>query len=85
MNEILKEVIISLISGVVSSVLVTIVAYFKFLKRIPEDTTDKINKLLNDRLSYETNNHNCTMNALSPTNGYLSTEHRVIQQELGNI
>lgn len=85
MDELFKEIAISLISGLVSSVIVTVIAYYKFLKRIPEDTQKKIDKLLNDRLSYETSNHNCVMNALSPNNEFLSTEHRAIQTELGSI
>lgn len=85
MNEIIQEIVISMVSGIVSSVVVTIIAYFKFLKRIPEDTTEKINKLLNDRLSYETTNHNFVLNALNPNNEYLSSEHKDIRNELINI
>ena len=55
------------------------------IKKIPKDTQKKIDQPLNDRSSYETTNHNFVMNALSPNNEHLSTEHRVIQQELGNI
>lgn len=71
MNDILKDIIIGIVSGVIPSIAVTIFIYYKFLKSIPEDTEKKINALLNERLSYETTQHEGTMRALNPDNSFL--------------
>ena len=57
--------------------------YFAFLHKIPEKTYEKIEKLLNDRLGYETTNHNAVMGALNPNNEVLlnlvSKDHRELK------
>lgn len=56
---------------------------FTFLHKIPEKTYEKIEKLLNDRLGYETTNHNAVMGALNPNNEFLlnlvSKDHRELK------
>lgn len=53
------------------------------LHKIPEKTYEKIEKLLNDRLGYETTNHNAVMGALNPNNEVLlnlvSKDHRELK------
>lgn len=61
----------------------TSISYFAFLHKIPEKTYEKIEKLLNDRLGYETTNHNAVMGALNPNNEVLlnlvSKDHRELK------
>ena len=71
MNDIFQEILISLITGAISSLVFTSISYFAFLHKIPEKTYEKIEKLLNDRLGYETTNHNAVMGALNPNNEVL--------------
>ena len=85
MSDLFKEILVSILTGAITSAGVTIFAYFKFLRKIPEETEDKINKLLNDRLNYETSNHNSLVQMMSPTNEHLSSEHREIQRDINNI
>ena len=68
LNDIFQEILIGLITGAISSLVFTSISYFAFLHKIPEKTYEKIEKLLNDRLGYETTNHNDVMGALNPNN-----------------
>lgn len=83
MNDIFQEILISLITGAISSLVFTSISYFAFLHKIPEKTYEKIEKLLNDRLGYETTNHNAVMGALNPNNEVLlnlvSKDHRELK------
>ncbi len=83
MNDIFQEILISLITGAISSLVFTSISYFAFLHKIPEKTHEKIEKLLNDRLGYETTNHNAVMGALNPNNEVLlnlvSKDHRELK------
>lgn len=81
-NDVFKDIIISIISGVLPSIAVTIFIYYKYLKKIPEETEAKINQLLNERLNYETTQHGETMRALNPDNSQLSHDHRDINRNL---
>ena len=78
-----QEILISLITGAISSLVFTSISYFAFLHKIPEKTYEKIEKLLNDRLGYETTNHNAVMGALNPNNEVLlnlvSKDHRELK------
>ena len=75
--------LIGLITGAISSLVFTSISYFAFLHKIPEKTYEKIEKLLNDRLGYETTNHNAVMGALNPNNEVLlnlvSKDHRELK------
>lgn len=79
----IQEILISLITGAISSLVFTSISYFAFLHKIPEKTYEKIEKLLNDRLGYETTNHNAVMGALNPNNEVLlnlvSKDHRELK------
>lgn len=83
LNDIFQEILISLITGAISSLVFTSISYFAFLHKIPEKTYEKIEKLLNDRLGYETTNHNAVMGALNPNNEVLlnlvSKDHRELK------
>ena len=57
LNDIFQEILIGLITGAISSLVFTSISYFAFLHKILE-------KLLNDRLGYETTNHNAVMGVL---------------------
>lgn len=81
-NDVFKDIIISIISGVLPSIAVTIFIYYKYLKKIPEETEAKINQLLNERLNYETTQHGETIRALNPDNSQLSHDHRDINRNL---
>ena len=73
LNDIFQEILI----------VFTSISYFAFLHKIPEKTYEKIEKLLNDRLGYETTNHNAVMGALNPNNEVLlnlvSKDHRELK------
>lgn len=71
LNDIFQEILIGLITGAISSLVFTSISYFAFLHKIPEKTYERIEKLLNDRLGYETTNHNAVMGALNPNNEVL--------------
>lgn len=83
LNDIFQEILIGLITGAISSLVFTSISYFAFLHKIPEKTHEKIEKLLNDRLGYETTNHNAVMGALNPNNEVLlnlvSKDHRELK------
>lgn len=83
LNDIFQEILIGLITGAISSLVFTSISYFAFLHKIPEKTYEKIEKLLNDRLGYETTNHNAVMGALNPNNEVLlnlvSKDHRELK------
>ena len=83
LNDIFQEILISLITGAISSLVFTSISYFAFLHKIPEKAYEKIEKLLNDRLGYETTNHNAVMGALNPNNEVLlnlvSKDHRELK------
>ena len=87
LNDILQDILISLITGSISSLVITLISYFTFLHKIPEKTYEKIEKLLNDRLGYETTNHNAVMGALNPNNEVLlnlvSKDHRELKTLTG--
>lgn len=75
------DILINIGCSILSSIAVTLFIYFKFLKRVPEETEKKIDKLLNARLGYETTNHNAVMAAVNPDNAQLSQEHTRLSQE----
>lgn len=87
LNDIFQEILIGLITGAISSLVFTSISYFAFLHKIPEKTYEKIEKLLNDRLGYETTNHNAVMGALNPNNEVLlnlvSKDHRELKTLTG--
>lgn len=84
-SGIIYDIIIGIVSGTIPSIGLIIFSYYKFLKKIPTETKEKIDRLLNERLGYETSNHNGVMAALNPSNSNLSDDHREIRADLNSI
>lgn len=79
------SLVINVLSSIGASIALTVTVYFKFLRRIPEENERRINQLLNDRLSYESTNHNTEMAALNPNTAQLSKEHDLIRNDVEYI
>lgn len=75
MPDILVDIIVGVISSVIVSVFTTIFIYFKYLKHIPDETRKQMDKLLNERLNYETVNHNAELQKSDYIRDSLSREH----------
>ncbi len=75
------DIVIGVITSLVGTVLTTVAMWFAFLRKIPQKTEEKVNKLLDERLNYETANHNSAMAALNPDNRGLSAEHTKLSGE----
>jgi hypothetical protein len=75
-KETIWNILVSVVAGLVTSVLCSLFSWFffarKWLKNIPENTEKLISNLLNERLNYETGNHNAVLAALNPDNKALS-------------
>jgi hypothetical protein len=69
--SILFNIAVNVAVSLISSVLVIVFSYYKFLRRIPETTEKRVNDLLDKRLCHETVNHNAQMQALNPDNAQL--------------
>lgn len=81
----LKDILINVGCSVVVSISLSIFIYYKYLKRIPDENKNKIEELLNNRLNYETSNHNSVLASLNPNNAHLSREHDNILHSVGKI
>lgn len=81
----LKDILINVLCSLFTSISVTIFIYYKFLKHIPQETENKINNLLNDRLNHETYNHNAVLHKADTSQNFLSNEHSEIQKNLKNV
>lgn len=79
------DLIMNAATSIMLSVFLVIFSYYKFLRKIPQETKQEIDQLLNDRLGYETSNHNSIMEALNPNTQVLSSDHREIRAQLTNI
>ncbi|MFQ8601169.1 hypothetical protein [Hominenteromicrobium sp.] len=75
------DILIGLVSSAVTSLIATVIMYFAFLRKIPEQTRDKIDKLLNDRLNYETTNHNAVVTSLNSNSQHNTLEHKDLSRE----
>ena len=68
MNEFFQsvggQITISVVSTMIISLSTLILTAFLFLRKIPEQTRDQVEELLNERLKNETENHNAVMTAL---------------------
>lgn len=80
-DSVIGNVLINLVSSAVTSVIATVIMYFAFLKKIPERTRDEIDQLLNDRLNYETTNHNAVMTSLNSNSKHATLEHKDLSKE----
>lgn len=73
-----------ILSSIITTVVLSVVIYFKFLKHIPDETKKQIDTLLNDRLGYETTNHNAVLQKSDSVQNFLSTEHSEIKQSISS-
>ncbi len=76
------DILINVSCSIGVSIVVTLIAYFKFLKHIPEETKKQIDKLLNDRLNYESTNHSAVMQKGDSVQKLLSDEHKEIRYNI---
>lgn len=77
-----SDILINVACSIGVSIVVTLIAYFKFLKHIPEETKKQIDTLLNDRLGYESENHNAVLRKGDFVQKSLSDEHRDIRNNI---
>lgn len=76
------DILINVACSIGVSIVATLIAYFKFLKHIPEETKSQIDKLLNDRLNYESTNHSAVMQKGDSVQKALSDEHKEIRNNI---
>lgn len=77
-----QSLLLNVIASVFCGLSVSCFIYYKYLRHIPQENKRLIEELLNDRLSYETTNHNAIRDQLTPNNKHLSDEHRNLKQDL---
>lgn len=76
------DILINIGCSIVTTIALSIFIYFKFLKHIPDENRKQIDKLLNERLGYETTNHNAVMQKGDSVQKSLSDEHAEIRKHL---
>lgn len=82
------KIIIGVISGVISSICVTIFIYCKHLKRIPEETKKKLNCLLNNQLNHVTEQHKILMQSVEQKQreiDELNFENSILHQQIQDL
>lgn len=84
-NSFIGNLIINIIVSLIIAGATTLIVYFKFLKHIPETTKKEIESLLNERLNYETANHNAIVTLLNPDTKQLSKEHDHIFERVERV
>lgn len=78
------DILINIGCSIITTVVLSVVIYFKFLKHIPDETKKQIDTLLNDRLGYEATNHNAVLQKSNSVQNFLSTEHSEIKQSISS-
>ncbi|MGO5077329.1 hypothetical protein ACTQ3J_05810 [Oscillospiraceae bacterium LCP25S3_E3] len=78
------DILINIGCSIITTVVLSVVIYFKFLKHIPDETKKQIDTLLNDRLGYEATNHNAVLQKSDSVQNFLSTEHSEIKQSISS-
>ena len=78
------DILINIGCSIITTVVLSVIIYFKFLKHIPDETKKQIDTLLNDRLGYETTNHNAVLQKSDSVQNFLSTEHSEIRQSINS-
>lgn len=81
----LANILINVGCSVLASLAMSVFIYYKYLKHIPEENEKRINRLLNERLTYEASNHNTQLQALNPDNRELSKQHDAISSYVGQV
>lgn len=83
--DLLTDILINVGCSIATSVVLSVIVYFKFLKNIPEQTKQSIDDLLNARLGYETTNHNSNIENTNAAKESLSREHSEIRQNITTV
>ena len=76
------DILINIGCSIVTTIALSVFIYFKFLKHIPDENRKQIDKLLNERLGYETTNHNAVIQKGDSVQKSLSDEHSEIREYL---
>ncbi|MGN1467512.1 MAG: hypothetical protein ACI4W1_04310 [Ruminococcus sp.] len=82
MNDFVINILVNIGCSISTTIILSVVIYFKFLKHIPDETKKQIDDLLNARLKYETNNHNAAIQKTDFLQNFLSREHSEIKQSI---
>ena len=82
MGEYVIDILINIGCSIVTTTVLSVFIYFKFLKHIPDENRKQIDNLLNERLGYETTNHNAVMQKGESVQKSLSDEHAEIREYL---
>ena len=80
----IADILINIGCSIITTVVLSVIIYFKFLKHIPDETKKQIDTLLNDRLGYEITNHNAVLQKSDSVQKFLSTEHSEIRQSINS-
>lgn len=81
----ITTILINIGCSIAATVLMSVIVYFKFLKHIPDETKKQIDNLLNERLGYETTNHNAVMQKGDNVQKSLSDEHAELRQNVISV
>lgn len=88
-GDILSEAWLNILVNIGTSVIVTVITsigvYFKFLKKLPDETKNKIDKLLNERLQHEAVNHNAALQKSDTLRESLSREHSELSKSISDV
>ena len=79
------NILINIGCSIAATVLMSVIVYFKFLKHIPDETKKQIDNLLNERLGYETTNHNAVIQKVDNVQKSLSDEHAELRQNVISV
>ncbi len=79
------NILINIGCSIATTVLMSVIVYFKFLKHIPDETKKQIDNLLNERLGYETTNHNAVIQKGDDVRKSLSDEHAELRQNVISV
>lgn len=82
LNDFVINILVNIGCSISTTIILSVVIYFKFLKHIPDETKKQIDDLLNARLKYETNNHNAAIQKTDFLQNFLSREHSEIKQSI---
>lgn len=84
LNVSILDILINVGCSLLATAVLSIIIYYKFLKHIPDETKSKIDDLLNDRLGYETTNHNAVLKKSDDVQSFLAREHSEIRQSINS-
>lgn len=79
------DLLVNIGISLITSLALSIFIYYKYLKRIPDENKNAIDKLLNDRLGYETTNHNAQLQKSDSVRMELSHEHDRLETLIAKV